>query len=68
MQAAVAETLRRFGQIDVLVNNAGSAVEEDDGEEACAVFEAHFFGEVNLIFRRESRGSQPNDLSRRHLV
>ena len=49
---AVAETLERFGRIDVLVNNAArtqvGAVEETTDEELRALFELHFFGPAAL--------------------
>jgi NAD(P)-dependent dehydrogenase (short-subunit alcohol dehydrogenase family) len=45
---AVAETERRFGRIDVLVNNAGygylAAIEEGEDAEVRALFETNFFG------------------------
>jgi NAD(P)-dependent dehydrogenase (short-subunit alcohol dehydrogenase family) len=48
IEAAVAETRRRFGRIDVLVNNAGygylAAVEEGDDADIRAMFETNFFG------------------------
>jgi NAD(P)-dependent dehydrogenase (short-subunit alcohol dehydrogenase family) len=51
-KAAVAETLGRFGRVDVLVNNAGrtqvGAVEETTDEELRSLFELHFFGPVAL--------------------
>jgi NAD(P)-dependent dehydrogenase (short-subunit alcohol dehydrogenase family) len=51
-EAAVSEALQRFGQIDVLVNNAGrtqvGAVEETTDEELRALFELHFFGPAAL--------------------
>jgi NAD(P)-dependent dehydrogenase (short-subunit alcohol dehydrogenase family) len=51
-EAAVAETLGRFGRVDVLVNNAGrtqvGAVEETTDEELRSLFELHFFGPVAL--------------------
>ena len=51
--AAVARAQSAFGCIDVLVNNAGygylAAVEEGEDEEVRAMFEANFFGAVNMI-------------------
>jgi NAD(P)-dependent dehydrogenase (short-subunit alcohol dehydrogenase family) len=51
-EAAVAESLARFGRIDVLVNNAGrtqvGAVEETSDEELRALFDLHFFGPAAL--------------------
>ena len=48
IEAAVAETRRAFGRIDVLVNNAGygylAAVEEGDDADIRAMFETNFFG------------------------
>lgn len=48
VQAAVTEAVARFGQIDVLVNNAGygyqSTVEEGDDAEIRAQFDANVFG------------------------
>jgi NAD(P)-dependent dehydrogenase (short-subunit alcohol dehydrogenase family) len=53
IRATVTKTLSTFGQIDVLVNNAGygymSAVEEGDDEEVRALFDTNFFGAVTLI-------------------
>ena len=50
--AAVSESLERFGQIDVLVNNAGrtqvGAIEETTDEELRALFELHFFAPAAL--------------------
>ena len=48
IEAAVAETRRAFGRIDVLVNNAGygylAAVEEGEDADIRAMFETNFFG------------------------
>jgi NAD(P)-dependent dehydrogenase (short-subunit alcohol dehydrogenase family) len=50
---AVAEAERRFGRIDVLVNNAGygylAAIEEGEDAEVRAMFETNFFGAVATI-------------------
>ncbi len=64
--AAVRETEARFGQIDVLVNNAGygylAAVEEGEDEAVRAMFETNFFGLVAMTkavlpgMRRRRRG------------
>jgi short-subunit dehydrogenase len=55
-----------FGQIDVLVNNAGfgfaGAIEETSNEETRAIFEANFFGTLQVtqmalpIFRHQKNG------------
>ena len=51
--AAVAATRARFGQIDGLVNNAGSGhfalVEDGSLESARAMMEVHYFGALELI-------------------
>jgi NADP-dependent 3-hydroxy acid dehydrogenase YdfG len=49
---AVSEALRRFGAIDVLVNNAGAlhvgSVEETSDREARALFDTNLFGALDL--------------------
>lgn len=48
IEAALRHTLDTFGQLDVLVNNAGygyvAAIEEGDDNEVRAMFETNFFG------------------------
>ena len=50
--AAVAQITQQFGQIDVLVNNAGigyfGAIEESEEEEVRRMFEINFFGLANV--------------------
>ncbi|WP_373549215.1 oxidoreductase [Haliscomenobacter sp.] len=52
IQHAFEWVLANFGKLDVLVNNAGlgfaGAIEETSDEETRAVFEANFFGVLNL--------------------
>ncbi len=49
---AVAQTLRLFGRIDVLVNNAGygylAAIEEGEDAEVRAMFETNVFGLIDM--------------------
>ena len=49
---AVTDAIARFGQIDVLVNNAGygylSAIEEGEDDEVRAMFEVNVFGLANM--------------------
>ena len=51
--SAVQQAQRRFGSVDVLVNNAGygyrAAVEEGDDPDVRTLFETHFFGTVAMI-------------------
>ncbi|MGK2909165.1 MAG: oxidoreductase [Sphingobium sp.] len=53
IDAAVAQATARFGNIDVLVNNAGygyrAAVEEGDEQDVAALFATHVFGPITLI-------------------
>lgn len=53
VRAAVRETEAAFGQLDVLVNNAGygylAAVEEGEDAEIREVFETNYFGVISLI-------------------
>ncbi|SEW54025.1 oxidoreductase [Chitinophaga arvensicola] len=52
VQAAVAETIKHFGRIDVLVNNAGygqiGSLEETSDAEARANFDVNVFGLLNV--------------------
>lgn len=52
IESAVSEALRRFGAIDVLVNNAGAlhvgSIEETSDREARALFDSNFFGALDL--------------------
>ena len=52
VEAAVAEIVKRAGQIDVLVNNAGIAtggpVEDFDDDEVAALFETNVFGVIRV--------------------
>lgn len=53
MEQAVQETLRNFGAIDVLVNNAGhgyrAAIEESEPEAIRELFETNFFAPMELV-------------------
>lgn len=50
---AIAETIKQFNRIDVLVNNAGygivGAIEEIPEEEARKIFDTNFYASLNLI-------------------
>jgi NAD(P)-dependent dehydrogenase (short-subunit alcohol dehydrogenase family) len=64
--AAVDYTIRTFGRIDVLVNNAGvgqiGAIEELDEEEIARAMNTNFYGTLNVVravlphMRRQRRG------------
>jgi NAD(P)-dependent dehydrogenase (short-subunit alcohol dehydrogenase family) len=66
IDAAVNSAVKRFGRIDVLVNNAGigyfGAVEESDEEEVRRMFEINFFGLARVtraalpIMRKQGSG------------
>jgi NAD(P)-dependent dehydrogenase (short-subunit alcohol dehydrogenase family) len=66
IDGAVKIVMAKFGQIDVLVNNAGyglaGAIEETSTEETRKIFEANFFGALHLtqsflpIFRNQKSG------------
>ncbi len=66
IKAAVAETLAKFGRIDVLVNNAGigyfGAIEESEDDAVRKMFEINVFGlarmtqEVLPIMRKQKSG------------
>ncbi|MDR1124291.1 MAG: SDR family NAD(P)-dependent oxidoreductase [Elusimicrobiota bacterium] len=53
IENAIEQTMQKFGRIDVLINNAGfgyrSAVEEADETQVATLFNANFFGMVNMI-------------------
>jgi len=64
----VAQARRRFGRIDVLVNNAGygylAAIEEGEDEAVRAMFETNVFGLVDMTkavlpLMREQRSASP---------
>jgi NAD(P)-dependent dehydrogenase (short-subunit alcohol dehydrogenase family) len=67
---SVAEAVKSFGRIDVLVNNAGSAlvgaVEEASAEQIKQQFDTNFFGVLNVtrealpILRRQKSGHMVN--------
>lgn len=53
VEAAVDDAIKRFGQIDVLVNNSGygmiGAIEEASDAEVRALFEVNVFGVLNVL-------------------
>lgn len=65
IEAAVGATNARFGDIDVLVNNAGygymSALEEGEDEEVRRLFDTNYFGVVDTI-----KAVLPQMRARRH--
>jgi NAD(P)-dependent dehydrogenase (short-subunit alcohol dehydrogenase family) len=66
VESAVAETVKKFGQVDFLVNNAGigyfAAIEESEEEKVRNMFEINFWGlahmtnEVLPIMRKQRSG------------
>ena len=64
--ASVEQAIQKFGQIDVLVNNAGigyfGAIEEGEDDEVRRMFEINFFGLANMtnavlpIMRKQKSG------------
>ncbi len=53
VQAAIKQAIQHYGQIDVLVNNAGhgmiGAIEEASDEEVRALFDVNVFGVLNVL-------------------
>lgn len=71
-RAAAQDAIQRFGQIDVLVNNAGygllGAVEETSSQEAKAIYDTNVFGLLNvtravLPFMRKQRSGHIINMS-----
>ncbi|MCB1679374.1 MAG: SDR family NAD(P)-dependent oxidoreductase [Halioglobus sp.] len=76
--AALRDTLDRFGELDVLVNNAGytyvAAIEEGEEAEFRAMFETNFFATLEMTrlvlpyFRERRRGRILNNSSQAGLM
>ena len=71
MKQVVQTTCRRFGTIDVLVNNAGhgyrAAVEESEPQAVAELFETNFFGPmelIRLVFAADAGAPQRADYQR----
>ncbi|CBF75920.1 hypothetical protein AN3545.2 [Aspergillus nidulans FGSC A4] len=66
IEAALKETLTKFGRIDVLVNNAGHTLVGDteiaQDKESCQLFDTNFWGMVNITKHVLGimRGKNPN--------
>lgn len=77
-ECALESTLREFGQLDVLVNNAGygyvAAIEEGDEADFRAMFETNFFATLAMTrlvlpyFRERRRGRILNNSSQAGLM
>jgi NAD(P)-dependent dehydrogenase (short-subunit alcohol dehydrogenase family) len=77
-RAALQATLQHFGQLDVLVNNAGygyvAAIEEGDEDDFRAMFETNFFATLAMTrlvlphFRERGRGRILNNSSQAGLM
>jgi len=70
IKSSVEEAIKKFGQIDVLVNNAGigyfGAIEESEDEEVRQMFEINFWGLANMtravlpLMRKQRSGNIVN--------
>lgn len=77
-EAAMRDTLSHFGRLDILVNNAGygyvAAVEEGEDDALRAMFEANFFGPLEMArtvlphFRARGAGRIVNNSSQAGLM